>query len=130
MRARTGEFWFSSYREDIKIIEDILVGGDYFTVAGEKFAALFKDSDIHKAVAIVQQDGSEHWARITDIVAYDGNSRVYISPAPSEDIMRDDVCRVSFIYRCRFGSDKIVVQWTTDNVASMKLACVVLPVED
>ena len=131
-RGRVGEFWRSARLPDLALVRDIQVGQTSIEVEGENVAEIYRPDPSKVAVEIELLDGTRFQRAI---LAFDSllgvdTTIINFNEEWDIDIPIDMVRRVSWLNVWRLTSDELVVEWTTDSVASINLALRSLVVED
>jgi len=141
-KGRQGEFWCPSFVSDMEVTIGVAAGSVALRVLGTDIADHFDDT-VHKAVCVNFSDGTKHYAQIVDFfvenspigapILGDFNSdfnedftpgygllgqQTYIQLAQAFPVSKrkSEISSVSWLYKSRFGSDDMIVEWVTSNV--------------
>jgi hypothetical protein len=130
MKGQRGEFWASSEQSDLVLAVDCLSGSATLTVQDATVEAAFANDLAHRAIVIVLADGTRYARSVINMDQADDTTVLTLEAAATADWKLDNVAQVSWLYRSRFASDQLVMQYVTDTVAQAQVAITTLPVYD
>lgn len=121
MKGRQGEFYMPTWVQDIIPGRDF--GGDspVLYILGSDIAEEYGDSTTAKAIYIRKKDGTESFHQVTSIREVEEGGIVYtvldFAESIIPDMLADDIELISWLYVWRFASDRLLVEWETDEVS-------------
>jgi hypothetical protein len=126
MRGQQGEFWQSSFRNDIPIKEEILAGDSVLKTSGSTTYTAHVNSSVHRAVAIHMLDGTVHRHLVASMslvsTVIEDETHIVLQTPLSSEVDPEQVSRVSWLYLCRLGSDVFEQRWFTDETCDVVLS--------
>lgn len=147
MRGRQGEFYCPSWISDMVAASGIAADSDELTVYGNIIATTYDDSTVNKAVAIRLNNGQWIFRKVISIVATsssgagsysedfsedfdaektDSYSLITFDEVVDQDIYRRDIAMICWLNVCRFASDSLSIQWSTDDIGQAVLQIMTL----
>lgn len=132
-RGRQGEFWLKSPLADMRLSADPVAGSNLIRLVGPSPRDVFESGITHTAVAIVMENGSTLFAKVLDATTVGGfDTQFTLSITIPSGVSIASVDKVCWLTNARLGSDNLVIDWQTDDLASSRLAIISLrnqPVE-
>lgn len=123
MKGRRGEFYAPTGTADIELKEDIRLGTNNVRIEGQQFAIDYGENTVYRAIYLKLVDGTTIQRLVEDIYPVDDvngqDSVIQLTDTWPQDITLDQIAFVSWLPRWRFASDSLVVQWLTDEVATL-----------
>ncbi len=127
--GRTVSFWMPSFRADLRLAADVTSPGAVsIDVIDGGYLAFSAGNNQRKNISIELKNGTVMRRRI--------NSAAYSSPnvtslgldaATGHAFTRDDIFRISFLSRYRFGSDEVKLVWYNPSVVTSDITIVTVP---
>ncbi len=131
--GRQGEFWLKSPLADMRLRTDSAPGTNAIRVVGTAVRDVFESGITHNAVVILMEDGTSVFASVLSASTVAGfDTQFTLSTSFPNGLSVEEVDKVCWLTNARFGSDNLVIDWQTDDLASSKLAIISLrnqPVE-
>lgn len=132
-KGRQGEFWIKSPLADMRLRSDAAPGSNLIRVVGTTARDVFESGITHTAVAIILEDGLTVFAKVLSATTVGGfDTQFSLSTTFPTGLPMDAVDKVCWLTNARFGSDNLVIDWQTDDLATSRLAIISLrnqPVE-
>jgi hypothetical protein len=129
-RGRRGTFWLSTLENDLPPVSPLAADSATLTVTGEATAEAYGNSPAHKAVALHLADGRTIYRPVASLAVSGGDSLLTVTANWGEAIPVAQVRACSWLMKARFGSDDLVVEWLTNEVAQMQFSTMTLPAGD
>ncbi|PAL23541.1 hypothetical protein [Sphingopyxis sp. GW247-27LB] len=126
-RGRAGEFMLPTFHEDATPLADLVAGDADILVEGTHLLGMETDW-VHRYLLIALNDGRIWYRTVVDSVEDAGNTLLSVNRNFVETVAPDQVKHISLMSVARFASDELVSQWTTDDVASVRVNFLSLPV--
>jgi hypothetical protein len=126
-KGMRGEFWVSSWMDDLDLV-DAVTGNSYVTVAGREIYDTFAQSVTNRAAMLRLNDGTFRVYEFQTITLSGSNTRLSLTAPLAETIAPSRVRQMSWLYKSRFASDSLTVEWTTDEVSQIGYEARSLPV--
>lgn len=123
-QGRRGEFFAPTWLGDIEISATTASGSTLFTVDGHEFYDAYNQDPVYRNFCVRLKDNSLRFFRIlTMIKSSSGNRRTFITTTAAADttIAPSGVKAISWMPVCRFSSDDLVVNWTSDALSEIML---------
>ncbi len=108
VKGRWKSFYFPTFRKDFDINVLPVAGGTTLRFTGTDYLVDWYPNGAFKGVALFNEAGLAHYARVTNCTNVGGNSNVTFTPAVPGDFGVVD--RVSLLLRVRLASDTVTVQ--------------------
>lgn len=144
-KGRRGEFWCPSFIRDMEPTIGVNAGDTGVRVLGTDIPAAFNDT-VHQAICVIFTDGSKHLSKIVGIVVETApigppivgdfnddfnedytksygllGQQTYIeieTPFPAAK-KKNEIASVCWLYKSRFATDDLTVEWVTSTVAGI-----------
>lgn len=128
--GRLKEFYYPTWGPDIIPIAPLDEDGVNIRVAGFDLALAYREQTTHEAVLVQLRDGTMIPAAIEDVYTVtDGFgecSILQVVDAWAATIPPSAILKISWLMRCRLGSDQMEIKWLTDAVATTQLSFLTL----
>jgi hypothetical protein len=119
MRGQNREFLFPSYERQIPYYAAASLQKSIL-IHGLDFAYTYQDTTVYKRILIRKKDGTEIHAQVDFIQALpDTNTSVIwlTEELPDTPLAPNDVFGIWWVTVARFGTDRLDIDWLTDEVA-------------
>lgn len=133
LAARKGAavpFWFPTWRKDLQLYADALSGATTVNIVSIGFTKYVFPNPARRFVAIILQDGTKLYRRITD--STDPGNGLYetitIDSAPGVALPAATTM-LCYLPLCRLAEDKVSVTWQSATAAEADLSFVEIPEE-
>ena len=131
MRGRRGEFWRSSFTDDLTVLVAPVVTGTTLTFAGADTGVNYQNDVTKRAIEVTLLDGTVRRYTLSELVPdLNNDTTVATLEQPWADVGGASIivkCR--WLYLCRFASDSMTIEWLTDETAQIRINIQTLPVE-
>ena len=124
MRGRNREFLFPSYEKQIPFYA-AASGERSILIRGLDFGLTYQDTTVYKRILIRKKDGTQIHAQVDFIQALpDTNTSVIwlTENLPDTPLSPNDVFGIWWVTVARFGTDRLDIDWITDEVAQFSFA--------
>jgi hypothetical protein len=125
MRGQQNEFYMPTWENDIVPMSFIAANGNTIRVQGEDFAKAYGGDTVYRAVYVRLRDGTEHFKTVTSIFGVKdpvGNdSVIQTGESFPELIQPEDILMCCWMPVWRHSTDKLTIQWRTDQVCEIEL---------
>jgi len=125
MTGQQGEFYMPTWADDITPKSGLVSGQNTLRVEGLAFRDAYQDDTIHKAIAVLQSNGTMLFRSVTGMSADDGDTIVTVGSAWPANIPETDIVSICWMPVWRLMSDTLSVEWLTDEkgqtVLTMKM---------
>lgn len=119
MKGRNREFLFPSYEKAIPY-RAAAAETSAILIDGLEFAYTYKDSTVYRRILIRKKDGTEIHRQVDYVEALPDTDTSVIwltEPLPDTDLAPNDTYGIWWVTVARFATDRLDIDWITDEVA-------------
>lgn len=116
-KGRRGLFWVPSFTDDLTPSISSGPADTKVDFVGHDLYNSFKDDELRAGLCVRMPDGTSSYAEIVDIVKGVSNTSFILNGPIGVDVMQSK--RIEWLYKVRFGTDRLNVRWITDQVSAV-----------
>jgi len=128
--GRRGEFYMPTWENDLPPMDDLTPGSFRLRTPGPEVANLLNGDRVYRSIAVFTHDGRVFFNRVAQIDPIEDerglDSILTMSSSWTQAIPVSSILRVCWMPRWRFASDRLVISWLTDEVASITTSMMTL----
>lgn len=126
MKGRRGEFYAPTWENDLPLQDTANAGTKNLRIVGPEVAQAYADDTVHRAVAVVMNDGTVHLNKVQsifeDTVEGVASSVIQCAEEWEAEIAPENVKMISWLLVWRFAGDGVTFEWLTNAVANTQLS--------
>lgn len=130
-RGQQGEFFMPTFSEDLRMRSSLGAGQSTMRVLGAEVFENYANLKVFRHICIIMRDGTSHRFKVSEINSITDSqgtdSTLTLQSAATSTINPVDVFMVCWLPLWRFVSDKLSVQWRSDQVASVSYSMKTIP---
>lgn len=122
MRGQQRTFWMPTWRNDFQVVDVINDTDVSMTVADAGHRRFIGTQEPLSSIMILLPDGTQYFREITGMTAGGpGEEVIAFTPSLGVTLNPEDIYMVSYMYRARFGSDRIGIRHRFQDITRVRV---------